>query len=270
MNPQKIKELLQLAKIKKQRRDESERQVFSKAKYKETLEEFHEPVTENFKTDLEKFRANLRKLDDRFIKQREDFISRSDFESFQDMPPHSPDNSMLQLPAPQSESTPTKKYKYTADNLDEGLHITFLRERKLKLPSEIAVQPEALNQMLQKSVGISQQLGGMKSKEIRKLKKETDPDTIRDRDEKILVYNKSLDTLRNYREKLKVLKMGAEAFNIRGEGLLSELDRLTGTLIRGKPSKKLHNQIVDILNILRQKNIVTSENVQEYYKYFLH
>ena len=254
MDKKRIKDLLKLARLNKELRQKNEDKVLTRSKYKEVLTEFHEPVTDKFKAQSEAF-EDIKTIENAL---RNMTIPPSYIEKLPELP---------YAESPQAQSTP--KFKYRAHDLDEGLDVPYLIENEFKLPSEIAADPDLIENMLKKVEHRSKYIGSLKGKVNRRLKNETNDVKTRALQEELNLYDSDLEIFRRYREKLKVLKAGSKVFTITGDGLLSELDKLTDKLIRGSKSKKIYNQVVSLLDILNNEGIVNKEDIEKYYEKFL-
>ncbi|XP_067119367.1 uncharacterized protein [Centruroides vittatus] len=255
MDEKTKKTLLTLAKQNRALRKKNKEQLLGKTRYEESLSEFHKPVTEKLEVPIEDVRQDLKAI--------EDAIHNITI-------PSTIDSSFPQLPDAEStlvESTPKKKYRYTAENLDEGLDVSYLEQNSFILPSQLVNKPNEIEEMLEKAERRTKSLGSFKAKVNRKLKKPIDDFQRKALEEELNLYQSDLDLFKLYREKLKVLKSASQSFKISGEGLVSELEKLTDKLLGG--DKKVYNKIVEILDLLLNSGEITADTVKEYYSKFL-
>lgn len=234
----RVKELIELAKLNKQLREKNINQEWSQAGFQRSISEFHKPVTEELKAHEENRKETMKAITT----------------AINELPLN---DSLVSTPLALKEIEKPPKKSYNIDP-DVDLDNNLLREFELPLPSELFNNPARIEVILKEAKQISQHLGGLKSKLSRGGHVPYSKEEL----------NYKIKMIRLYKEKIKALNV-TKLFKITGEGLISELEVLTNKLVRGSKNKKIYNQVVSILDALLKDGEISNTEVQDYYKKFL-
>lgn len=245
-----------LGELQKDLRRKNEQQLQDKLGVRETLTEFHKPVTEQ-------------------LAQQE--VSRNEqmkavHKAVQD--------AMQEISIPSLESTRIPELEYGIKdlertiynlNLNKDLDESFIRKEGFELPSELVSKSEGeLNEIIKRANDRNKEFGTRKGP----IKKEWMNVTEDNGDRKeylrkeLAKYDHKIQMMRNYTKALKTLRGG---HYYTGEGIdgMELLSRLTDKRCSGSKSKKLYNKIVNLLDTLLKKGELTNDFVKSYYAKFL-
>lgn len=207
------------------------------------LTDFHKPVTEKMEQHEEARMSNMQAL-----KEVIDSI------------PLAIDNSTLAI------EQPLDIYDF-----DKELDIDYLEKNNFPRPSKLYNESqETLQEIMVKVKLLYAKMARQKGNIMSQLSRMATRDYAREEQllEKADYLREHMGTLDDYRERLRDLQR-KEIY--RGKGLEDKMDilaQLTDKICRGSKGKKLHNQVVDVLDVLLREGAVTVDFVKQYYKNF--
>lgn len=231
---------LKVFKLQAEIRSSNERQLEEKLGIQKSLSDFHKPVTE--------------KLDQQEVTRKEHLKAIKD--AVDKMP----------LAIEQPRPPPLDIYDF-----DKELDVEYLEKSNFPRPSKLYNEPkEALQEIVDKvtetRTRIARQKGNIMSQVTRMVPRNEE------REDQLLsqadYLNEHMITLDDYRGRLRDLQR-KEMYRGKGvEDKLEILARLTDRICNGAKSKKLRNQVVDLLDALLREGAMTNDEVKQYYKNF--
>lgn len=217
----------------------------------ETLTKFHEPVIEEMRKQEETRHGELRKIQ----------------EAIQDISLLPPLES-TRYPEVEGVRGMFQEGPVLTINLNKDLDERFIRSLGFQMPSELVNKTdEELDEIINTASDRNKRFGAEKGPKSKAFRKADEREKIRLQSQ-IDAYDVKMKQVKQYIRALKALKEGN---NFIGDGMnpLTHLNDLTKKLCSGKPSKKLHNQIVKVLDYCLKNGDMTSEHVKAYYNKYL-
>lgn len=234
---EEVKNDLKVFKLQTEIRKGNEERLRQELGIQKSLTDFHKPVTE--------------KLEQHEVLRKEHFKAIE--EGFKNLP-------QIEAPPP-------------ADifDFDKELDVHFLERNDFPRPSKLfdeskeALQ-EIIDKVKEKYLTMGRRKGNIMSQIARMAKRDVE------REEALLSEAESLRehmfTLEDYRDRLKDLQRKEKYVGRGVEDKLDILAQLTYRICNGAKGKKLHNQVVDLLDALLREGTITNEQVKHYYKNF--
>lgn len=239
---EEVKDELKVFKLQGEIRRNNEQQLEQKLGIQKSLSDFYKPVTEKLQEQEVTRKEHLK-----IIKNAVDKISPQ--------------------PPLQIEQPPSDIYDF-----DKELDVDFLEKNNFPRPSKLYNESkEVIKEIADKAIATYSFMGRRKGNIMSQLARMAKKDE--EREDRLLsqadYLNEHMGTLNDYRERLRDLQRKEIYLGKGVEDKLEILGRFTHKLCDGSKSKKLHAQVVDLLDTLLREGTMTNEQVKQYYKKFL-
>ena len=240
---EEVKNDLKVFKLQAEIRRNNEQKLGEELGIQRALSDFHKPVTEKLQQHEDARVNNLQVLKDAI-----------------DSIPVAIDNSALAI------EQPSDIYDF-----DNELDVDYLEKNNFPRPSRLYNESkEALQEIMNKVRMLYAKMARQKGNIMSQLARMATRDE--EREETLLTkadyLREHMGTLDDYRERLRDLQR-KEIY--RGKGIEDKMEilaRLTDKICSGSKGKKLHNQVVDMLDVLLREGAITSDYVKQYYENF--
>lgn len=237
---EEVKNELKVFKLQAEIRRNNEQQLEQELGIQKSLSDFHKPVTEKL--------------------QQQDNARKEHFKLLKD----AVDNIPLAIEQP--PEPPLDVY-----NFDNELDVEYLEKNNFPRPSKLYNKSkEALQEIIYEVNKIHLKMARQKGNIMSQMARMTEKDEEREDDllSKADYINEHMITLADYRERLRDLQRKEKYVGKGVEDKLEILARLTDKICDGVKSKKIRNQVVDLLDALLIEGTMTNEQVKQYYKNF--
>lgn len=240
---EEVKNDLKVFKLQAEIRRNNEQQLAQELGFQRSLSDFHKPVV------------------DKLVEQ--ETARRAHYKAIKDFVDH--ETSPLSIEQPPAQSVDIYYF-------DKDLDIEFLEKNSFPRPSKLYNEPmgvlqEVIDRVKNSYHKMARQKGNVMSQIARMTRKDEEREDLLLSQADYL--REHMLTLEDYRDRLKDF-LRKEKYLGRGvEDKLDTLAHFTDKICNGSRSKKLHAQVVDLLDALLKEGTVTNEQVKHYYKNFL-
>ena len=231
-----IENTLKVYKLQAEIRRNNEQRLREQLGLQKSLSDFHKPVTEKL--------------------EQQEITRKENFQSIKDAVDHIP----LAI-EPSSE----------VYDFDKDLDVEYLEKNNFPRPSKLYHETKETLQEIMGKVNITYlKMARQKGNVISQINRMTQKDE--ERENRLLsqadYLRDHMTTLGDYRDRLRDLQRKEIYIGKGVEDKMEILARFTDKICKGSKSKKLHNQVVDLLDALLRDGAMTNEQVKQYYKNF--